>query len=128
MEESTIIAGATYYRHQFSILRLCEILHMYSNGALEGCRPESMYVALAYLRWRYENWNESIGNNANYDQNVEWLVGQAIDDCDAAKEFPGRVLRPAVVPYHTVFNDLKEALVDRRPPKAYPIDWTLQTR
>ena len=101
---------------------------MYSNGALEGYRPESMYIASAYLRWRYENWSKSIGDNANYDQNVEWLVGQALAECDATEDFPGHRTEIVVVPYHTVFNDLKEALVDRRPPKAYPIDWTLQTR
>jgi hypothetical protein len=102
------IAGEVYHKYQFSILRLCEMLHMYTNETMEGLSPKAMYVAYRYLKWRIEDgWTPQVDR---YDTQLCVLVRIAI------MEYKGKAQHEKLAEFEhvsqeLVFHHLSEALI-----------------
>ena len=78
-EEYTIL-GKTFHRYQYSVLQLCERLHMYLNCSMEWYDPIGPYVTYKYLIHRKANWRVS---RCSFDDHVWALMSAVIDEYES---------------------------------------------
>lgn len=60
-------------KYKYSILSVCQTLHMLNTGALDGVSSDDEEDLLKWLRNRYETWNK--GYETEYDCKVFELIG-----------------------------------------------------
>ncbi len=87
-EEKCIILGKEYRRYQYSLLLLCDFLHMYCNGNIEVYEPITPYVAKKYLEWRLENWRKKTYSKGCFNILVKITIEYILSKCEKCKWFP----------------------------------------
>jgi len=78
----------TFYRLQFSVLELCENLHMYVNGGIDCYEPLTPYVSYSFLKKRLEYW---IKSESQFDGCVKKLIEASVFEYENSDMVPDYV-------------------------------------
>lgn len=85
--EKYSIIGRDFFRYQYSILQLCEIVNQYVNGNLDCYEPVTPFVAYSFLCHRIDNWK--IRNiSADFDNAAKSLLEVAVKRYENCERVP----------------------------------------
>jgi len=105
MQKKFCILGRDFYPYQFSLLNLCEDLHMFHTGSLEIYEAAPIYIAVKYIRDSLKNWRKTpVSRWAAYDEAVRMLCTVAINEVTARPDW-GDIVKCAV-------QELRDGKVD----------------
>jgi hypothetical protein len=83
--EKYVILDREYFRYQFSILELCELVHSYSIGTIDCYEPLTPFVAFSYIKKREEKWRVC---RSLFDEIVLNLIKETISEYEKSDYTP----------------------------------------
>lgn len=83
--ENFELYGVKYFRYQYSVLEMCEVVHSFVTGSANYWEPLTPYVAAFYLKERLKNWRAA---KNIYDAAVRKLILAAVDEFVECKNSP----------------------------------------